>query len=394
MITRLQIQNFKCLRDVNVSLAPLTILIGPNDSGKSSILDAINLLGQMPFSTIQQVFAGPLSLRNLVWMKEPTNLVEWGVKGSTEGTEFTYGLSLSPPQEVVVEEGLLYGGSRLISVERQGPQGQPIVTFGVVSRPGEAITQKYTTVLQAKGRTGLAHYQDQIPGAHQKVAEALTSTGKYQLDTSLLRKPCAIAPDPVLAPDGSNLVAVLDAIASGPDRDAITALEENLRQAIPTLRGIHLPATKARGEKALEFTLALSKSPTAIPADLASDGAVLLTAFLALAYGDTPPLILIEEPENGIHYSLLGRVVDLLRKISTGEVGNRPRQVIMTTHSPLLLNFAKPEEVRVCQRTSDGATSVTPMDKVADLDRLLKEFAPGELWYLMGEEKIAEEAKS
>lgn len=45
MITHLHIQNFKCLRDVQVDLVPFTILIGPNDSGKSSLLDAVQALG-------------------------------------------------------------------------------------------------------------------------------------------------------------------------------------------------------------------------------------------------------------------------------------------------------------------------------------------------------------
>ena len=46
MIDRLRVENFKCLRDVAINFAPLTVLIGPNDSGKSSLLDALFLLGQ------------------------------------------------------------------------------------------------------------------------------------------------------------------------------------------------------------------------------------------------------------------------------------------------------------------------------------------------------------
>ena len=44
-----------------------------------------------------------------------------------------------------------------------------------------------------------------------------------------------------------------------------------------------------------------------------------MTAYLALAYGNTPDLVLIEEPENGLHPGCLQMVVDILRKMSTGE---------------------------------------------------------------------------
>ena len=120
----------------------------------------------------------------------------------------------------------------------------------------------------------------------------------------------------------------------------------------------------------------------------ASEGALLLTAFLTLAHGDTPDVLLIEEPENGLHPSRLKMVIDLLRQVSTGEVGNRPRQVIVTTHNPLLLNYVRPEEVRVVQRDLETGTQVRPMTEATDLPKLLEEFAVGELWYMLGEDGL------
>jgi predicted ATPase len=200
-----------------------------------------------------------------------------------------------------------------------------------------------------------------------------------------------LSPNPVLTPTGDNLATVVDAISAGPDRSAITDLERVLNAEIPTLRGISLKSTQD-SLKSLEFTLVGNGRPfVTIPAAQASDGALLLTAFLSLAYGNTPEILLIEEPENGLHPSRLKLVIDILRKISTGEVGNRPRQVLVTTHSPILLNYAKPEEVRIFQRDQDGGTRVTPMTKVPDIDKLLQEFAVGELWYLLGEDALLKE---
>lgn len=192
----------------------------------------------------------------------------------------------------------------------------------------------------------------------------------------------------MLSPSGDNLVAVLDRLISGPDRTAIVELERNLNAAIPTLRGISLRTAEA-GKKSLEFVLAGPGKPlTTIPCAHASDGAMLLTAYLALAYSEQPGMLLIEEPENGLHPSRLQAVVEMLRKLSTGEVGPRPRQVILTTHSPLLLNYTRPDEVRIVRRDPEEGTKVTPLTAVPDISKLLEEFGVGELWYLLGEDAL------
>jgi predicted ATPase len=184
---------------------------------------------------------------------------------------------------------------------------------------------------------------------------------------------------------------VLNSLLTGPDRSAVIELENKLHEAIPTLQGLSTPVGKEHGgaHRQIEFTLSgPSKPPVTIPSSQASDGAMLLTAFLALAYGDTPQILLIEEPENGLHPSRLQMVIEILRKMSTGEIGNRARQVILTTHSPLLLNFVEPEEVRIFRRNSAGATDVTPMHELPNIENLHRQYAPGELWYLFGEEEL------
>ncbi len=179
---------------------------------------------------------------------------------------------------------------------------------------------------------------------------------------------------------------------NSPNRSAFEELQEVLHKAIPTLQGIVLPpAPQPPGAKALEFILSgIGRPPVTIPGSLASGGALLLTAFLTVAYTETPGLLLFEEPENGLHPSRLQMVLDILRKMSRGEVGKRKRQIILTTHNPLLLNYASPEEVRVFVRHPEEGTKVVPMTKIPDIDRLLKEFALGELWFLLGEEKLFE----
>jgi predicted ATPase len=208
--------------------------------------------------------------------------------------------------------------------------------------------------------------------------------------------PSAISPNPTLSPNGDNLASVLDTLVTGPDRSTIVSIEKYLHESVGTVSGVALHVSNAPQKgacKSVEFTLTNGGPPyRTIPAALASDGVLLLTAFLTLAYGSTPEILLVEEPENGLHPSLLEQVIQLFRKMSRGEVGNRPRQVLVSTHSPILLNFVRPEEVRIFRRDPAKGTQVTPMDKVPNIDNRMREFATGELWYLLGEEKLVEGA--
>src|SRR5205823_129668 len=92
MITRLRVQNFKCLLDTTIDFAPFTVLIGPNDSGKSSILDAIHLLGR---TAQEQLNANQLHHDSLVWRRQSARVIAWKIEGTTHHGSFQYELSLS-----------------------------------------------------------------------------------------------------------------------------------------------------------------------------------------------------------------------------------------------------------------------------------------------------------
>ncbi|HSN97486.1 MAG TPA: AAA family ATPase, partial [Candidatus Nanopelagicales bacterium] len=159
-----------------------------------------------------------------------------------------------------------------------------------------------------------------------------------------------------------------------------------LREAVPTLSGVSLRAvpTGSGVGKAVEFILAGTRPPITIPAANASEGALLLMAFLLLAYGSTPDILLIEEPENGMNPTRLEMLISLLRRVAEGEIGQRPRQVIMTTHSPLTLGYVKPEEVRIFRRDPEKGTEIIPLASLPDLERL-RTLSAGDLWYFLTE---------
>jgi len=88
---------------------------------------------------------------------------------------------------------------------------------------------------------------------------------------------------------------------------------------------------------------------------LVSDGTLRLLALTIPAYlKDLRGVFLIEEPENGIHPKRLKDVLSILRELITEQSHT---QVLMTTHSPYVLDEFKPEEVTLCKKGADGAVN-------------------------------------
>jgi predicted ATPase len=383
MIERLNIRNFKCLRDVTVDFAPLTVLIGLNDSGKTSILEAIHVLGRMASEKVPEVFSGAFAPEGLTWKHDPSARMDWQLQGKHAAKDFTFCFAITRGAEVVLDDFSTWQGLRA----SKEASSSKIMLSG--AGPTELLTPRpidYSAVAVAvqSGRE-----------VFKQAASAFVSHGRLRLDPDALRKRTVTQPGLTLSPSGDNLAAVLDALLTGPDRKSVTDMEAALGTAIPTLQGVSTPSAPGGkpGEKTIEFVLAGdARPPVTIPCELASDGAMLMTAYLTLAYSETPDVLLVEEPENGLHPGMLASVIQLLRDMTTGKVGVRPRQVILTTHSPLLLNYAKPEEIRIVRRDEAG-TNVTPMSAVAGLNELLVEFGVGELWFLVGEQGLVEGRK-
>lgn len=112
-----------------------------------------------------------------------------------------------------------------------------------------------------------------------------------------------------------------------------------------------------------------------IPATRLSDGTLRYLCLLAILCDPEPPkLICIEEPELGLHPDILPKVADLLRKAS------ERTQLIVTTHSDILVDAMTetPEAVVVCSKT-EGQTSMERL-KSADLAEWLKKYRLGQLW--------------
>jgi predicted ATPase len=215
----------------------------------------------------------------------------------------------------------------------------------------------------------------------ESIASDLKST-LLRLDARAIARPSPLGA-PVL-PDGSGLVGIVDELlTSGIGDEQIGRVNEVIRRLSP-----HVKSVAARlhpeGGKELHFAL---RSGVVIPASQMSDGIVLAAALVLISLGAGNRRLLIEEPENGLHPRQLKVVADTIRSIAE----TQGTQIILTTHSPLLLNHFGAEEVVLVMRTDAGVRAQRMSDAQA-LDDLASEMALGELWYNVGDSNLARPA--
>jgi len=124
-----------------------------------------------------------------------------------------------------------------------------------------------------------------------------------------------------------------------------------------------------------------------LPASQASDGVLIVLAYLAVMHLPTPPaLILIEEPENGIHPKRLQEIVHILRALVEQ---NGHTQMLMTSHSPYLLDEFQPDEVTLCRKNRNGAVQTRRLSEIEQVCSQLDVFSLGEIWTGEGDERLA-----
>src|SRR5262249_820210 len=104
------------------------------------------------------------------------------------------------------------------------------------------------------------------------------------------------------------------------------------------------------------------------------EGMLYWLAFAALPYLQPTPLILIEEPENGLHPSRIGDVMRVLREVS------KTSQIVLATHHPLVINELQSDEVTILTLTPERGAIATTVSHTKNFEQRSKVYVLGELW--------------
>ena len=204
----------------------------------------------------------------------------------------------------------------------------------------------------------------------------------YSFDASSLAAAVTLQPEMEMATAGQNLAGALDRLRDK-DPERFQALNADLEKWLPEFDQV-LFNTPNSGTREIELRVAGTKR--GIRASDLSHGTLFALAMLALAYSSQPPpFVAIEEPERGIHPRLLRRIQDALYRLAfpeNNQESRAPVQVVITTHSPFLLDLYRdhPEEIVVAERVGGEARFARLIDK-NNLIELLGDSRLGDLWY-------------
>jgi predicted ATPase len=333
-IERFTAKNYGCLKDVTVALTPLHALIGPNDSGKSTLLHGMR--------TVVQLVADRFEIdKKGKWKPFDPFLV-----AQTDGAVSHIAIGCR-----------VAGASYFIRRDDD-------TLVETIEDDGSA-PHNYLRSLDDTRQWG--------PATSALPVSQLRAARLVRFDPDALRAPSGLIPEtsPVnfLDDRGLGLAGVYFAIKNRDD-GTFARIIADVRNHFPTIKSVRVKAVTS-SEVVLEADLA---SGAKVEARRMSEGLLYYLAFAALQHLDPVSLLLVEEPENGLHPARIVEVMRILREIS------RTTQVLLATHSPLVINEMQPEEVSVVTRKPDEGKRVTPMKKTANFEKRSSVYALGELW--------------
>lgn len=382
MITKMRVERFRALADVTVRLSNFNVLIGPNDQGKTSFLEAVYALAATTRNTIGESFWSPWRGRNLVYYGDPQGIRLSASLGNADS-------SLPMIEYSVAVRSL--GEECIIAQESANSQV-------LLENSGATTVQQFW-----RGASVNPIFKDSV----STVASLLHPPALTRWDAEELGAPSMLHPDRKQAfdPTGYGLGTCLAEQKLASD-ETFSKIVSQFTQLFPEFRGIGFRRVRGQfWQRAADKSRAPAGTGDCfemffqrhdgveVPANLVSGGVLVSLAFLTIAElnGD---LLLIEEPENGLHPARLQGVVDMLRRVCE----RRPdSQVLLTTHSPLLLDYVRPEQVRLFSRNKAGGVEVHHLEDIPDIKDRLKYMMLGELIFSDWEnfiEEIREHANS
>ncbi len=387
-ILELHVTGFRSLRDVTWKPGDLNVIIGPNGTGKSNLLRLLECISISAKGQLGKHIKSMGGIDPLLWDGK-VDEIRWKLKASpvekhrdTARDSLTYETSLAQIGQASayrVEHELLGNYYRVEQGEKQDPfklidrRGLRGYVFDESEHafvaPEESLSEEETLLSLAAGPFS---YNKLIPPYRQQLAGWSVYHDLHVNQDALIRQASIARLEKRVDPDGQNLISVLHTLYTGDrgfKREIHAAMEAAFGGDFEEL--VFPPAADQRIQLRIRWK-SLDREQSA--ADL-SDGTLRFLLLLTiLASPDAAPLIAIDEPETGLHPSMLPIVAEYAIDAA------QRSQVILTTHSPQFLDAFKEEvPATTVALWEDGQTSLKVLEGDV-LKRWLKGYSLGQLF--------------
>jgi hypothetical protein len=364
-IEKVILENFKTHVRTEIPLSPLTVLVGPNSVGKTSVLDGIRYVTSLRSS------------RRVIPVEEGERFLRRGAD------RLRVKLVISTSNKAYI--------SRSISTESGS-----WVSECSWEADGTGRTEKSSDIVVPTNET------------RRILAELVGTTTQLRLETDRLAAPSRVQVGERttrLALDGSGLAGVLSILRLF-NEPFFTAIERDLRQIVPAVNALRIkkvPFTETRREYDEDVGLLSEHDVTLegaalrfdfigavdIPAHEVSQGTLLVLGVLTAARAENvPAIVLLDDIERALHPRAQRQLVENLRTLVQSTLG---LQIIATSHSPYLVDAFRPEEVIVLGLRKDGTAAARRLSDHPDAKRAMEVLSTGEFLAAEQEDWVVKE---
>jgi len=407
VLKQIRVQNFKVIEDTGLlPVQPLLAIIGRNGSGKSSLVEALDWLGRAmsegieaagePFHRIRDVIHG--------WSEDPNQTFKitlvFDPQDTSIGTDVTYRIEIGTDEKgessrIVLEEltARVRDPRDVFFIQTSDGNRQVRVPAGAAVRDQLTSQEQASTGLSKPRRSSQVKYVWRTFADSDRLAlsvinpldnpvgeplrEFLNCAVFLRLNPRTIAgfSPQRVKPSPrLLDEEGSRLAHLLSTF----DEELLATLIEKLANILQRADRLetHRPSGPAdRRFFSLTEQRGPDVAPLQVPAWTLSEGTRRITAILATLLADNPPpLLCIEEVENGLDPWTIKYLLDELAAAVV-----RGTQVLLTSHSPYLLNMLPISAIMFCYRQSHSVEFAAG-DQLPDLDIIQQRMGPGDLY--------------
>jgi predicted ATPase len=380
-LRRVRIRGYKSIAFCDVTLEPLTILVGRNASGKSNFLDALAFLRDLfeeGANSALEKHGGP----PVFWDETKPGRLGFEVESTFPsyrmqcGATYRVELALSARKQLEVQEEVLQLEDRTNGHSCGFTAARGRVTWHGLESFGEGWLRRGPTKEDAADG-GTPSYPSLFDGFRPDrpllgvigsqpfvdLAEGLRSIGCFTFKPESIRKPQPRVGSPFLKRDGRNLARAIEGLKEIEERD-VDRVKAYLRAIVPEIEGFEVFPLGDFETIRFQVCSRLERAPLNLYAASMSDGTLRALAALIAAFQiplpTGPSVVGIEEPETALHPAAMRALVAALDEATLRT------QILLTTHSPDLLDAeaVRPKNVRVVQMI-DGQTVIGPVDEAS-----------------------------
>lgn len=380
-LSSVRVRNFKAVADSGaLRLTPLTVFIGNNGSGKSSIIEALQTLQRLVTVGINgamQAFKGIENVRHKAIIRKAAHLPAFEQTVALHSMQFVLRGS--------TKSSLTKGSSTTFRTDTRlnatGNSDRYFVERDSVESPRQGSSRS--------AQRDSSRRRIEAEELRNKLGPFIRRWQFLALDPTRLGEPVSTIRTNeafLLEPSGSNLADYLWHLRNDYGEKGTAAwngIVEALQYVLPYAANAQ-PTMTAELERRSSLVLNERYGKGGergfdVPAWMLSTGTMRVLALLAVfRHPEPPPLICIEEIENGLDPRTIQLVVGEIRDL----IESKRSQVIITTHSPYLLDLLPLDSIIMTQRTGGGVTFTRALDSPG-IESWARDFAPGKL-YTMG----------